>query len=48
MLISKGGIGGLEELGVGDFFTSFSNRRSIFIAKGGLDGLKGLGIDPLP
>jgi hypothetical protein len=49
MFISKRSIGGLEELGIGDFFFAFSSReRSIFIAGGGLDGLEELGIDSLP
>jgi hypothetical protein len=49
MLISKGGIGGLEGLEVGDFFSAFSGRgRSVLIAKRGLDGLEGLDIDSLP
>jgi hypothetical protein len=49
MLISKRSIGGLEGLGVGDFFSIFSGRgRLVLMAVEGLDGLEGPGIDPLP
>jgi hypothetical protein len=49
MLISKKGIGGLEGLGISDFFSIFSSRgRLILMAKEGLNSLEGLSIDPLP